>query len=294
MFDAKTKNVIFCSCLGGDCEGNIFYNPATLANRALLLQDIMYPPFTSTHDGAGMGYIYFFPNISFTEEGSIFQWRFAAKTNNSVVTDRMQYPSLQVWRRDPDEQRLSLISSSNSSSEPTLFLGTLNIYSYDVDLSYEAGDFIALYQPPVDASKYQLAFVDSSRYAEQIQAYQRPIVINAENSDSILNDGQILADPMLSSHLVEPMISILSTSMPNDSLATNGIMITSTAAMVTSQGTSTMQGTMTSSNAFYASLAAGLIVGIVVTTLFFIIVILLFTRCGRKDRIKSKSRTENK
>ena len=272
----------YSSSLDGGCDGNIFYNPATLANRALLLQDIMYPPFPSTPpDVDAMGYIYFFPNISFTEEGFIFQWRFAARTN-TIDTDTLQYPSLQVWRRDPDEQTLSLVSGSTSSSAPTLFLGTLNIYSYDVNISYEAGDFIALYQPPLDSTQYQFAFVDSRRYAGPIQAYQRQTM----NAESILRGGQSLTDPMLSSHLVEPVISILSTSMPNDSIAIyhGGIVThTSTAAMVTSQGT------ISSSSSFYVSLAVGLTVGTIMTTLVVVIVVLSIILCRRKD-MKSKAR----
>ena len=246
----------------------------------------MYPPFPSTPpDVDAMGYIYFFPNISFTEEGFIFQWRFAARTY-TIDTDTLQYPSLQVWRRDPDEQTLSLVSASTSSSAPTLFLGTLNIYSYDVNISYEAGDFIALYQPPLDNTQYQLAFVDSRTYAEPIQAYQRQTM----NAESILRGGQSLTDPMLSSHLVEPVISILSTSMPNDGFATDGIVThTSTAAIVTSQGT------VSSSSGFDRSLAAGLTVGTIVTVVVVVIAVLLvisYRRCERKDRIKSKASKE--
>lgn len=286
--------------LGGDCDGNIYYNLETLANRALLIQDILFPPLGDTplNDGRLLsGYLYILPNVSFTEGGSIFQWRFAARVNASIsrlsFDAVVQYPALQIWRQG--ERGFVLVASTNISSEPTLQLGALNVYSYDVNLTYQAGDVIALYQPPVESSKYLLTFVDSSNYAEPSLAYERrvnPVELPTFTSLEVL-----------SAHTVEPLISILSTSMPNDSFTTRtlgniplDITEIPTSAATTSSFQVPLLNTTLSVDSEVASggqsllipIVISIIAGFLLVTVIALVLALCFTRRQYKRSIKKR------
>ena len=204
-----------CYCYfftGNTCPGtNAFYDPNVLVDRALVIEDIQSMPLLpSNAEPTPGGYLYLFPNLTFTEAGSIFQWRFGARVNDARSS---QYPELQVWRGG-DGEKFTLVTTTNNNQDPSRVLAALNVYSYDVDLTYEAGDILALYQPPISTSKYLLSFVSSRNYESQNLAYEIQIT-NA----SLLDQGQLplsLIDSSGTSTLVEPLLSILSTSMPND------------------------------------------------------------------------------
>ncbi len=202
--------------VGDECGGNIFYDLDTLANRALLIQDIDYPPFDLQDESPKlMGYIYIFPNITFTENGSIFLWRFGARIVNSLGQENtVEYPRLQVWRMSEDGG-YRLVSSSENSQEPSLEPGALNVYRYDVDLTYQAGDVLAVYQPMATRTKYSLAFVNSSNYTEPNVVYEGGIPI-LDDPLLVRLAGFAFREAAARRQLVEPVMSILSTSMPND------------------------------------------------------------------------------
>lgn len=167
----------------------------------------------SNSSGSATGYLYLFPTISFAEKGSLYQWNFAARVN-TFTDSLLDFPRLQIWRNE--EQGFRLVTSTNFVSEPTLQLGTLNVYTYSVNLTYEAGDFVALYQPPVENSKYLLAFVDSRNYAAPILAYEMEATIERHALTSIN-----FTDPaVLNILFLEPLIDIHSTSTFNDSSTT--------------------------------------------------------------------------
>ena len=126
---------------GNTCPGhNAFYDPDVLADRALVIEDIQSEPLLpSNAEPASYGYLYLFPNLTFTEAGSIFQWRFGARVNDARSS---QYPELQVWRGG-DGENFTLVSTTNNNQDPSRVLAALNVYSYNVNLTYEAGDILA-------------------------------------------------------------------------------------------------------------------------------------------------------
>lgn len=199
--NAVSSRTIIIVSTGDDCNGNIFYNPDVLANRAQLLEVITTLPLHPIAN-ANAGHLYIFPNISFPEKGRITLWRFAAGINNHVLPGtELQYPSLQVWRNNGQE--LSLVTSTINSMAPSLELETLNVYRYECNLAYQAGDFIAVYQPPVPNSRYLLVVVDTRDHLSPTVAYHREVLDTA----SPLNLTSY-TDRSLTPFYVEPVINI--------------------------------------------------------------------------------------
>ena len=274
----------------GDCDGNIYYDPDALASRALLIQRIIFPPFRDINpERSGRGpvaYLHIFPSISFTEDGSVFQWRFAARinTNNAMpaLEGLPQYPSLQIWRED-DEQSFNLIASTEFTSDPALELGTLNLYSYDgLNLTYQAGNFIAVYQPPVESSKYLLAFVDSSNYAEPRQGFERILTVSSVESAAVLINLQT----------VEPLINIRSTSMPDDNY--DKIITMSNNPFATASSTSRTTVTVADSEEDQGTgssiipVSIGVVAGVLFVTVSALVITLCFTRWQCKKTVQKK------
>ena len=278
---------------GSDCNGDsIFYSLKSLRNRALLIQNILHPPFSIY--SLEKGYLYLFPNISFAEEGSMLEWRFVARVLN--FSSDLEYPSLQVWRTTEEGPRL--FARTEFSSAPNLILGAVNVYSYDVNLTYQAGDFIGLYQPPLGQSKYALSFVNSSNFKEPVEAYEIPTM----NSNFSLNDDDFLDYDM---HLIEPIINIRSTSMPNDThvfeivrgagagisttalgATTSNVRGGTTTASITGATTTVMGDTESDENRDEQSTIIYITVVIVVGMLFLIILVLISLLYVSKTRYK--------
>ena len=204
---------------GNTCPGHsAFYDPDVLADRALVIEDIQSAPLLpSNAEPASYGYLYVFPNLTFTEAGSIFQWRFGARVNDARSS---QYPELQVWRGG-DGENFTLVSTTSNNQDPSRVLAALNVYSYNVNLTYEAGDILALYQPPISTSKYLLSFISSRNYESQNLAHEIPFQNEKVFVQHVEEQVPLsLSNSSRTSTLVEPLLSILSTSTPNDSSIT--------------------------------------------------------------------------
>lgn len=286
--------------IGTDCgDDNIFYNPESLADQALLLQEIIHPPLTQNDNGQILGYLYLFPNISFTEGGSIYLWRFAARINNDVDTTETEilYPSLQVWRKG--EKGFRFVMNSNDSIAPSQEPEALNVYRYECNLTYQEGDIIAVYQPPADRSRYLLAFVDSSNFLSPNVAFERPLSRSADGvALSQLNPTLPIDDSLLRSRLMEPVMSIRSTSTPGGPDVTLPPVLGPIATLfsdVTTDSTPSLETTVTltksttevsadqvKSLSDFPPIIIGVVAGVITLLLLIIIALVLVIYCMRR------------
>ena len=99
------------------------------------------------------------PNITFTRNGSVVRWTFAAQYSASAT----QYPELQVWRENTTGTYVKVGSTGNMEPAQTAYL---NVYEYVLDppLQVLAGDVLGIYQPSSGNSCVQLLFLSDSNH----------------------------------------------------------------------------------------------------------------------------------
>ena len=99
------------------------------------------------------------PNTTFTQNGSVVRWTFAAQYTSSAT----EYPELQVWRGTTTGRYMKVGSTGNMEPNQTAYL---NVYEYVLDppLQVLAGDVLGIYQPPSANSRLHLLFLENSSY----------------------------------------------------------------------------------------------------------------------------------
>ena len=111
-----------------------------------------------------------FPNISFTVGSILTKWTFAAMGQLGFVTrvgrrqvqGDLQYPELQIWKREiSTTDNYIKRMSFGGSTEPSKVPGTLNVYEYSIDsaIPFEVNDILGVYQPNVANSVLSLGFL---------------------------------------------------------------------------------------------------------------------------------------
>ena len=90
--------------------------------------------------------------MNITQDGQLVKWTFTAEDQGPKV-GKTQYPVLQIMRN-------AEIAFSLRGSQAVL-TDYPNVYEYipDYPLSVEAGDYIAVLQPPEDTARILLSFV---------------------------------------------------------------------------------------------------------------------------------------
>ena len=111
-----------------------------------------------------------FPNIRFTVGGILTKWTFAAMKQLGSVTQvgrhqvqgDLQYPELQIWKRETSTaSNYTKRMSFGGSTEPSKVPGTLNVYEYSTDsaIPFEVNDILGIYQPNEANSALSLGFL---------------------------------------------------------------------------------------------------------------------------------------
>ena len=107
------------------------------------------------------GYQYFFPHLSFQLSGLLISWVFAASRVTSQNGNNT-YPQFQVWR-PIGEHSYKRINTTDPNVAPIAVPGELNVYEYNFEaqpVAYLQGDVVGIYQPPLQSSPLQVAFVN--------------------------------------------------------------------------------------------------------------------------------------
>ena len=124
------------------------------------------------------------PNITFTRNGSVVRWTFAARYRASAT----QYPELQVWRKNTTGTYVKVGNTSNMEPNQT---GYLNVYEYVLDppLQVLAGDVLGIYQPSSENSRLQFLFLQNSSYVNwytEVSEPQNSFMIAGSQTNSVL------------------------------------------------------------------------------------------------------------
>ena len=109
------------------------------------------------------------PNTTFTRNGSVVRWTFAAQYRRSAT----QYPELQVWRENTTGRYVKVGSTVNMEPNQTAYL---NVYEYVLDLPLQvlAGDVLGIHQPSSGNSRLHLLFLEDSSYVNWYITASRP------------------------------------------------------------------------------------------------------------------------
>ena len=110
------------------------------------------------------------PNTTFTRNGSVVRWTFAARYRASAT----QYPELQVWRENTTGTYVKVGSTGNMEPAQTAYL---NVYEYVLDppLQVLASDVLGIYQPSSADSRLHLLFLQNSSYVNWYTASPTPL-----------------------------------------------------------------------------------------------------------------------
>ena len=109
------------------------------------------------------------PNTTFTRNGSVVRWIFAAQYNASAT----QYPKLQVWRENTAGTYVKVGSTGNMEPLQTAYL---NVYEYVLDppLQVLAGDVLGIYQPSSANSRLHLSFLSDFNFVNWYTEVSEP------------------------------------------------------------------------------------------------------------------------
>ena len=147
------------NCSGNCTEG--FLEKTELIPLAALVGDIEY---TSNQ-------VTLTPHLNFTSPGSVLSWEFAARSEQ-LSPGRINIPHIQIWRPIKRRRKVEYFLVDSTAQYRVVLEKTerYNVYKYRLNtpMEVEAGDAIAIQQPPIEASQISLAFlkdVGSSSYA---------------------------------------------------------------------------------------------------------------------------------
>ena len=113
-----------------------------------------------------------FPNISLTVGGInniLTKWTFAAmgqlgsvpQVGKRQVPGGLQYPELQIWKRESSTaNNYTKRMSFGGSTEPSKVPGALNVYEWESEIPFEVNDILGIYQPNAANSALSLAFIE--------------------------------------------------------------------------------------------------------------------------------------
>ena len=121
------------------------------------------------------------PGICFNTSGVVTKWIFAARNESSLPDRKWQLPELQIWRRIEALMPTQRSNTSGFSDVPSVNpigrmymkingttpdvqlnnAGRLNVYEYIVNMPFQAGDILGIYQPDMNSSQLSLSFVDN-------------------------------------------------------------------------------------------------------------------------------------
>ena len=174
----ENYNCCFVVLLGesaGSCtEG--FITRERLANEALLIGDFADPNLGNQQ--------LIIPNMTFTSNGSVVRWTFAAQYRASAT----QYSELQVWRESTTGTYVKVGSTGNMEPNQTAYL---NVYEYVLDppLQVLAGDVLGIYQPSSGNSRVHLLFALNSNhviwYTEVSEPQNSFMVTGSEENNAL-------------------------------------------------------------------------------------------------------------
>ena len=125
------------------------------------------------------------PDTTFTRNGSVMRWTFAAQYNASAT----QYPELQVWRETTTGTYVKVGNTSNMEPAQTAYL---NVYECVLDppLQVLAGDVLGIYQPSYRNSRIHLSFLRNSDfvnwYITQATSPQDSFMVAGSQTNNVL------------------------------------------------------------------------------------------------------------
>ena len=124
------------------------------------------------------------PNTTFTRNGSVVRWTFAARYRASAT----QYPELQVWRENTTGTYVKVGNTSNMEPAQTAYL---NVYEYVLDppLRVLAGDVLGIYQPSSNSSRIHLSFLSDLNFVNwytEVSEPQNSFMVTASQTNDVL------------------------------------------------------------------------------------------------------------
>ena len=155
-------NVFLLGVSAGNCTQG-FITRERLADKALLIGNFVDP------DRNRNGIQLIMPGMTFTRNGSVVRWTFAAQYRASAT----QYPELQVWRENTTGTYVKVGNTSNMEPNQT---GYLNVYEYVLDppLQVLAGDVLGIYLPSYRNSRLYLSYMSDSNQVNRHITGPRP------------------------------------------------------------------------------------------------------------------------
>lgn len=241
--------------------------------------------FTNVESDDDGGFLYILPNISFPEEVLITQWKFAARV--ARTSDRSlkqhQYPNLQVWR--DQGSNFTLVASTSISEEPSMVLGALNMFSYDLNFMYQPGDLIGVYQPPLSSSRLQIGFMYANNISTPNLAYRYQ---QSGHSDQIMTTLSLSDIYEKSTELhIEPIMNISVSHHMTKPTSEDMTVETSTDMKITEPSFIPPSQPPLLNSANEIIIVAGSVVGgviLIALLLIFIFAAILCVRCRRQKR----------
>ena len=144
--------------------------------------------YATEEEGGNFMYMYdwqlIIPNMTFTSNGSVVRWTFAARYRASAT----QYPELQVWRETTTGTYVKVGSTGNMEPAQTAYL---NVYEYVLDppLQVLAGDVLGIYQPSSNSSRLHLLFLQNFSYVNwytDVSEPQESFMVAGSQTNNVL------------------------------------------------------------------------------------------------------------
>lgn len=141
-----------------DCQGNCtrgFMDQNRLISLAALVGDVEY----------SSGETRVIPGLSFTSDGSVLSWVFAARSED-LEPERTELPHIQIWRpvdtwKRETPMQYELVDSTEEHRVTPEVTNRYNVYRYRLrpPMTVRAGDVVGIQQPLTELSRLSLAFL---------------------------------------------------------------------------------------------------------------------------------------
>ena len=113
----------------------------------------------------GSGETSIIPDLSFTSDGRVLSWVFAARSEG-LESGRTQLPHVQIWRPVDTWKREAplqyrMVDSTERYNPALVVTNRYNVYQYQLKppMRVQAGDVVGIQQPLTEVSQLSMAFL---------------------------------------------------------------------------------------------------------------------------------------
>ena len=142
---------------------------------------------------------YIFPDMTFTQSGSVVGWEFAARSG-PLTPENIYLPHIEIYRRCGDLTDCYTLHDTTFRHDLVLEqTENYNMYRYmlDTPMEVEEGDVIAIHQPPLDVSRLSLAFLHDTGFCHHIVSPSFETVLVSDSDCEEMSQLQPLVAPQL-------------------------------------------------------------------------------------------------